>query len=148
MEKNEKMEFVNSAEKYIENHKIYDLFEYLTKQLLIKRPNAPLDFLIDQLEKPKFVRIFFINGASESHTNEISNSLANDFNFKHVNIENAVQEEIKKKSEKSLKIREQFQNCLPLDDDFINELALKQINSLETNFKGVIINGYPKTLVI
>lgn len=147
MEKNEKILFIKSAEKYIEDHKIYDLFEYLTKQLLVKKPDSPLDFLIDQFSNQKFSRLFFINGATESHSNEISNILAKEFNFKHISLEVIVQEEIKKNKEKTLKIQELLKECLPLDDDFINELVLRHISSVESNYKGTIVNGYPRTLV-
>ena len=147
MEKNEKITFVNSAEKYIEDHKIYDLFEHLTKQLLIKRPDSPLNFLIEQLSNPKFLRIIFINGASESHNNEISNSLGYEFNLKCISINTLILAEAQKKGERSGKIQELLNECLPVDDDFINDLVIKQLNSLENNFKGAIIIGYPKTLV-
>jgi len=135
MDKNEKLLFVNSAEKYIEDHKIYDLFEHLTKQLLIKKPTAPLDFLIDELSNTKFHRIIFVNGAFTSHTNEVSNALATEFNLKNISVKTLIHEEIKKKN-------------LKKTPNSINETIYKSIMGVEANYKGVIVNGYPWRLVI
>ena len=147
MDKNEKIAFVEAAEKYIDNHKIYDLFEHLTKQLLIKRPSDPLDFLIEELSHPKFQRIIFINGPLESHNNEVSNALANEFHLKNISVEGLIQEEIKKKGAKASNIQESLKECLPIDDNFVNEIVFNSIIGLESNCKGAIVNGYPKTLV-
>lgn len=147
MNNNEKTDFILSAQKYLEDHKIYDLFEHLTKQLLLKQPQNSLDFLIDRLSNPNNFRLFFVCGALDSHSNEISQNLASEFNFKYFSIDNLVQEELKKNNEQSTKIAEDIKECRPLPDDFLNKLVLKEINSVDQKSKGLLINGYPRTLV-
>lgn len=39
-------------EGYLEDKKVYETFEALLKQLVINRPEKPLDFLIEKLSKP------------------------------------------------------------------------------------------------
>lgn len=39
-------------EGYLEDKKVYETFEALLKQLVINRPENPLDFLIEKLSKP------------------------------------------------------------------------------------------------
>jgi adenylate kinase len=50
-------------EKYIEENQVYELFEVLMKQLLVAKPERPLDFLIDRLsEEPgKFLIILLFD---------------------------------------------------------------------------------------
>lgn len=45
------MEATNAAE-YLEKHNIYGMFEELMQQLIIHKPEDPLEFLITQLNKP------------------------------------------------------------------------------------------------
>ncbi len=37
---------------YVEKNKIFQLFEELLQQLIVHKPNDPLDFLIDYLSTP------------------------------------------------------------------------------------------------
>ena len=37
---------MQSIESYLEDNQVYELFENLLKQLVISRPDEPLDFLI------------------------------------------------------------------------------------------------------
>lgn len=49
MDRGERFDFQHSVESFLEEHKIYELFEGLLKDLVAKRPKEPLDFLIDKL---------------------------------------------------------------------------------------------------
>ena len=44
---------MQSIESYLEDNQVYELFENLLKQLVINRPEQPLDFLIQKLTKPE-----------------------------------------------------------------------------------------------
>ena len=44
---------MQSIESYLEDNQVYELFENLLKQLVINRPEQPLDFLIQKLSKPE-----------------------------------------------------------------------------------------------
>lgn len=148
MEKNEKTDFILKAKSYLQNKKISDLLENLMKQLLIKRPENPLDFLIEKLSSPQTLRLFFCYGVLESHSHEISSSIAAEFNFKYISLENLLQEEIKKNQKVSKYIQDSLKELAPLNDDMINEIVLREINSVEPKYRGALINGYPRNLVI
>ena len=47
MDKAQRFEFTQQIENYLEDHHVYDLFENLLQQILVKKPEKPLDFLID-----------------------------------------------------------------------------------------------------
>ena len=58
MDRTEKLEYEKGIEQYFDGHKVYDLFEKLFKELIINRPDDPLDYLIQRLQTPDTKRIF------------------------------------------------------------------------------------------
>lgn len=50
MDKNQKFEYTQNCEKYLEDHHVYERFETLLQQLLVAKPDRPLDFLIEKLQ--------------------------------------------------------------------------------------------------
>ena len=68
MDKLQKYEFMQSIEAYLEDNQVHELFENLLKQLVIHRPEHPLDFLVQKLQKPerKF-QIIFKSSPPNSH---------------------------------------------------------------------------------
>ncbi len=53
MNKSQKLEYQQQIEKYLEEHQVYDLFEYLMKAVVKEKPKDPLDFMISKLENPE-----------------------------------------------------------------------------------------------
>jgi adenylate kinase len=49
MDKQQKLEYQNKIEGYLGKEHVYDLFEDLLKQIMIKQPDDPISFLIDRL---------------------------------------------------------------------------------------------------
>ena len=49
MDKQQKLEYQQKIESYLTREHVYDLFEELLKQLVVKQPADPLAFLIDRL---------------------------------------------------------------------------------------------------
>ena len=47
MDKGAKFEFQQTIETYLEENHVYELFEDLLQQLLVTKPDKPLDFLIE-----------------------------------------------------------------------------------------------------
>ena len=46
MDKLQKFDYMQSIEQYLDENQIYELFEDLLKQLLVARPDKPLEFLV------------------------------------------------------------------------------------------------------
>lgn len=53
MDKLQRFEFQQSIDQYLEQNQVYELFEGLLKEIVLNRPDQPLDFLIQKLQKPK-----------------------------------------------------------------------------------------------
>jgi adenylate kinase len=57
MDKQQKLEYQNRIENYLAKDNIYDLFEDLLKQLIVKQPDDPISFLIDKLSSPSGISV-------------------------------------------------------------------------------------------
>ena len=53
MDKLQKFDYMQSIEQYLDENQIYELFEDLLKQLLVARPEKPLEFLVQQIKSPQ-----------------------------------------------------------------------------------------------
>ena len=52
MNKSQKLEYQLQIEKYLEEHQVYETFEYLLKGLAKDKPKDPIAYMMDKLEKP------------------------------------------------------------------------------------------------
>lgn len=68
-------------EEYFEEKRLYELFKNLFKDLLINRPENPLDHLIDKLKNPRPAIKIFVVGPPGSNRKEIALSLADHFTW-------------------------------------------------------------------
>ena len=53
MDKQQKLEYQTRIENYLSKEHVYDLFEDLVKQLVVKQPSDPTSFLIERLSTPQ-----------------------------------------------------------------------------------------------
>lgn len=51
MDKLEKFDYTAEVEEKLDNLEVYELFDDLLKELLVKRPDQPLDFLLSKLRE-------------------------------------------------------------------------------------------------
>jgi hypothetical protein len=48
-----KKKTLESFADYADKHKIYEKFQYLVRRIVLAKPNDPIQFMIDALQKPK-----------------------------------------------------------------------------------------------
>ena len=53
MLKEKKIDFQRGCEEYIEEQGLYEVFEDMMRSLIVNKPEDPVKFLIDKLEKPE-----------------------------------------------------------------------------------------------
>lgn len=87
MNTNELVEYQRKVEAYIKEHKMTDVFENLTRLLVLSRPKDPMAFLIDVLENRRVQRLILVAGVVVTTRQEIVISLANLFNYKVILVE-------------------------------------------------------------
>jgi hypothetical protein len=49
MDKQQRFEFQQSMDSYLEQNQVYELMQELFKEVVAHRPDKPLDYLIDRL---------------------------------------------------------------------------------------------------
>jgi adenylate kinase len=57
MDRQQKLEYQQKIEQYLTKQNVYDLFEDLTKALIVKQPDDPISFLIEKLSTPEGIDI-------------------------------------------------------------------------------------------
>jgi len=57
MDKKQKLEYQRDIEKYLENKKVYELFEDLMKSLIISKPEDPINYMIQKLSEPERIKL-------------------------------------------------------------------------------------------
>ena len=53
MDKQQKLEYQTTIENYLSKEHVYDLFEDLLKQIVVKQPDDPISYLIEKLSVPQ-----------------------------------------------------------------------------------------------
>jgi adenylate kinase len=143
MDRTEKLEYEKGVEQYLDDNKVYDLFEKLLKELIINKPEDPIDYLIERLKR-KDVKRIFITGYSGTHKKEISKSIANALGYECVSMDHLIQREISKKMENSSQIRKNYDNNLLINDEIAIDLVRNQLIKFEEENCSYIIEGFPR----
>jgi len=143
MDRTEKLEYEKGIEQYFDDHKVYDLFEKLFKELIINRPDDPLDYLISRLNRQDTKRIF-ITGYSGTNRKEISLAIANNFGYTCLDMNHLIDREISKKLDDAKKLEKNFQENRLVDDEIAINLVKNQLIKYEEENCSYIIEGFPR----
>jgi len=146
MERTEKLHFQQSIENYFEDKKVYFLFEKLLKELVIIKPDQPIDYLIKRLKTPDTKRIF-ITGSAGVNRREIALSLANHFNYEGISIGDILRKELSKKLDIGKKIEPYLKISKLVPDELVIELIKQELIRLEKNSTSYIVEGFPRNRV-
>ena len=61
MDKMQKFDYMQSIETYLEENQVYEMFEDLLKQIIVARPDNPLEFLVQKIKQNNVRRIFLMS---------------------------------------------------------------------------------------
>jgi len=163
MLKEEKLNYQEELERYVEDNDVYDVFETMMKHLIMKQPSDPIPFLLDVLQNPQTKRIFIMGPPGSKRKEHILTLADNfeDFKYEAISVGDLLNKEISKKSEMGKRIVESRKTYLSsrsnsptrtesythsyVDDDIVIELVSKAIHQYEKEQKSWIIEGYPRT---
>ncbi|CAI2368895.1 unnamed protein product [Moneuplotes crassus] len=124
-------------------------FKNLLKELIIHRPEKPLDFLIEKLEKPKPATRVFVVGPPGSNRKEIATSLSEHFSWPCISVGKLITDKIKadagKETEEGRKIQQSRESYQYIDDETIIEMVKKELSKLEKDGSNWILEGFPRT---
>jgi len=114
MLKDKKLEYQTFLEEYLEDQKVFDIFEDMMKSLIMQKPKDPIQFLIKKLTSQEgilllliiffhIVKRFIIVGPPGCKRKEIALSLAEylseDLSLVCISVGDLLNKEISKKSE-------------------------------------------------
>lgn len=143
MDRVQKLEYEKTMEDYFHEHKVYDLIERLFEELIINKPENPIDYLIERLKRKTPKRIF-ITGYSGTNVKTISLALANNLGYICLNISHLLEREMSKNNENSEKIKKNLAECRLVDDETVIDLLRNQIIKYEEENISYIIEGFPR----
>jgi adenylate kinase len=143
MDRVQKLEYEKTMEDYFHEHKVYDLIERLFEELIINKPENPIDYLIERLKRKTPKRIF-ITGYSGTSVKTISLALANNLGYTCLNISHLLEREISKNNENSEVIKKNLAECRLVDDETVIDLLRNQIIKYEEENISYIIEGFPR----
>ena len=143
MERTEKLKYEQGIEQYFDDNKVYDLFEKLFKELVINKPDNPLDYLIESLKKKDTKRIF-ITGYPGTSRKNVSLAVAGALGYSCFSVESILEREIEKKLDNAHQIEKNYNNNTLVDDDIVIELIRNQLIKYEEDNTSYIIEGFPR----
>ena len=143
MDRTEKLQYEQGIEQYFDQNKVYDLFEKLFKDLVINKPENPIDYLIESLKKEDSKRIF-ITGYPGTSKKEVSHAVAESLNYQYFSVESLLEMEINNKSDNSNEIEKNYNTNTLVDDDIVIELVRNQLIKFEEENTSYIIEGFPR----
>lgn len=128
----------------MEEKKILDLFQALTKQLVIHRPDAPIDFLIERIGKKEPIRIFVV-GPPGSISKLLAKRLAKDMGFTTISVGDIVRKEATKTTDIGKQIAECLKTYRYIPDDVIGYIIKNHILKCENEYQNWVLEGFPRT---
>ena len=143
MDRSQKLEYEKSMEEYFHTHKVYDLIERLFEELIVNRPENPIDYLISRLQRKACKRIF-ITGNTGAGVDNICVTLTNSLEYKCINMAQLIENELSKESEQSEQIKKNYNECRYVDDSTIIEILKEQLIKCEEEKISYIVEDFPK----
>lgn len=128
----------------MEEKKLLDLFQSLTKQLIIHRPDSPIDFLIERIGKKEPIRIFVV-GPPGSISKLLAKRLAKDMGFTTISVGDIVRKEATKTTDIGKQIAECLKTYRYVPDDVIGYIIKNHILKCENEYQNWVLEGFPRT---
>ena len=143
MDRVQKLEYEKSMEEYFHTHKVYELIQLLFEELIVNKPENPIDYLIERLKRKTTKRIF-ITGTPGAGVDDICLALTNSLEYKCINMTQLIDNEISNESERVEKIKKNYNECRYIDDDIIIDILREQLIKCEEENISYIVEDFPR----
>ena len=143
MDRVQKLEYEKSMEEYFHTHKVYELIVRLFEELIVNKPENPIDYLIERLKRKTTKRIF-ITGTPGAGVDDICLALTNSLEYKCINMTQLIDNEISNESERVEKIKKNYNECRYIDDDIIIDILREQLIKCEEENISYIVEDFPR----
>ena len=146
MDRTEKLQYEQGIEQYLDNNKVFDLFERLYKDLIINQPKNPIDYLIGKLKKKEIKRIF-ITGFPGTNRKDVSLAVGEALSYSCLSVDHLLEREINKKLENAHQIEKNYNVHTLVEDDIVIDLVRNKLLNYEEQNTSYIIEGFPRNRV-
>ena len=102
--------------------------------------------MIDKLSEPPTKKIFLV-GPPGYRVRELALQIADHFKLTAVSVGDLLRKEVSKKQHLGEEIESQFKKFQLVNDDTVVQIVKKEIETLQREKKGFILEGFPKTRV-
>mmetsp|Transcript_44425 Transcript_44425/g.81090 ORF Transcript_44425/g.81090 Transcript_44425/m.81090 type:complete len:466 (+) Transcript_44425:102-1499(+) len=132
----EQREYGQQSAEYLESNEMYDLFSYLLRQVVIRRPAHPLKFLQEELRSKPALAICVV-GPAGINRSRYCQLLSEDHKLKHIHVG------------KLLRGRRELRDAIEagnlVDDNVVIEIVKDEITRAKNT--GFVLDGFPRTKV-
>ena len=146
MDRVQKLEFEKSMGDYFHTHKVYDLIERLFEELIIYKPDNPIDYLIERLQRKTTKRIF-ITGTPGAGIDGVCLPLANNLGYRIINMAQLIDNEVSNEPERAAAIKKNLMECRYIDDGIIIDILRKQLIKCEEENISYIVEDFPRNRI-
>lgn len=143
MDRTDKLNYEQGIENYFDQHKVYDLFDKLFKELIINKPENPIDYLLERLKRKETKRIF-ITGYPGASRKDVSLAMSGALGYSCLSVDHLLEREISKKLENAHQIETNYNVNTLVDDNIVIELVRNQLIKYEEENVSYIIEGFPR----
>lgn len=148
MNKEEKLKFQKQVETYLERKRIYDMFQDLLKELVVHKPDHPIDFLIERLERPQPKKVFIVGPrGSEAFKKAKAVASLQKQAFEVVSVGQLLKAEVAKKSPAGVRAAAFIERKEMVPDDVVWEVVKHSVDELVKAHRSFMIEGFPLTRV-
>lgn len=144
MDLRQKLEFQEVIDNYLSEHQVYELFQSWVSDLMIDKPDDPIEYLLKKLIKPDIRRVM-ITGGSGRIRKEVSKELSSKFHMELVSVGDLLRDEVEKNSKLAGKILACWKEGTYVKDSLILEIVMPIIEQLENKRVSYILEGIPRT---
>ena len=146
MDLKQKIEFQEEVETFLDQYNIYDLFDYLLKELLIDRPEEPLDYLIQKLHQKRRRRLFLVGGVGTKRRH-ITREVSSRFQIEKVFLLDLLKAEVRKSGKYASEIQHCWNTGSYIPDNIIIDIMIPVVEELEKKGVSYMLEGFPRTRV-
>jgi adenylate kinase len=138
-----KEDFGRAAD-YAEKHDLYALFERLLQELIVQKPDNPIDFLIKTLQSPAVPRVV-ISGAPASGKGTQCELIVKRFGLVHISTGDVLREHVKQGTPLGKQAQGAMSRGELVPDELIINMVKEKLATEECRTKGWLLDGFPRT---
>ncbi|KAJ3037642.1 Adenylate kinase 8 [Rhizophlyctis rosea] len=129
---------------YADRHELFEVFESIVSRLLIERPEDVIQFMIDQLQKPKTPAIAILGPPSTGIT-KVCEQIAVHYNAVHISTGALLSQAVERQTSLGMQAKPFMERGQLVPDQIMLGLVTARLQDSEVMSRGYILDGFPRT---